>query len=1084
MALSVALAPRIPHPDLNLSPESRVPGTGHSFFLRVLIALLGVFLSVCLLPLGPISAGNIDYVYDELGRLIAVIDETGETAVYQYDAVGNVLSISRQSSAIVSIITFTPSSGPVGTTVTISGTGFTSTLGQNTVTFNGLAAVLTAASFTQLIAQVPSGATTGPISVTTPTGSATSGTPFTIATSSALTITGFSPNVGTLGTSVTIYGTGFSNTLGQNTVMFNGVAAVLTAASFTELIAQVPSGATTGPIGVTTPTGSATSVIPFTISTLSAPTIAGFSPNVGTSGTPVTITGTNFIPTPAHNTNNVAFNGTYSTLNSATPTSLATSVPVQARSGPISVATPYGNTVSSQDFFVPPSPYTAGDVEVTARMTIDGPSKTVAITTANKIAMIIFDGMAGQRVNLGLTGVTISSTAISLLRPDGTTLKATGIGTSGGSLDPPAALPTTGTYTIVVDPSGTNTGAITLTLSNEVTGTITLDGPSVAVNITRPGQNARYTFNGAQGQQINLGLTGVTITSSTVSLLNPDGSALANLGPGTSGGSLDPPPLAQPGTYTILVDPVDLYTGNMTLTLSTEKTGTLTINGASGPLSLRPGQNGRVTFNGTQGQVLHLVLTGVTIPSSSVSLYKPDGAQLWSTSVTTSGGSFILPTLPDSGTYAIFIDPLGTNAGNITLTLWGDLSETITVDGPPLPLNITGAGQTARVTFSGTAGQRLGLGLSGVTIASSVVSILKPDGTTLLSKTVTTSGGSLDPAALPVTGTYSILVDPASTYTGNITLTLSAEQMGTITIDGPAVPVSLTRPGQNARYPFTGTVGQQLGLDLTAVTIASSSVSILKPDGTTLASKTVTTSGGSLNPPALLVSGTYTIVVDPASANTGSLTLTLWVDITGSITVSGPAVAVSLIHPTQNARFAFTGTAGQQLGLGLTAVTIASSTVSILKPNGATLVSKSVTTSGGSLDLPALPVSGTYTILVDPASTYAGSITLTLSTELIGTLTINSPASTVSLNRVGQNARYTFSGTGGQPVTVHVTNNTIGTVTVTLLNSAGTTLKTATSSLSSFNLATQTLATTGTYTITINPSGINPGTLNVSVTSP
>ena len=61
------------------------------------------------------------------------MDPAGDTAVYQYDAVGNHTGISRQSSALVSIIDFTPASGPVGTTVSIFGIGFSPTSSENTV---------------------------------------------------------------------------------------------------------------------------------------------------------------------------------------------------------------------------------------------------------------------------------------------------------------------------------------------------------------------------------------------------------------------------------------------------------------------------------------------------------------------------------------------------------------------------------------------------------------------------------------------------------------------------------------------------------------------------------------------------------------------------------------------------------------------------------------------------------------------------------------------------------------------------------------------------------------------------------------
>ena len=62
------------------------------------------------------------------------------------------------------ITTFTPGNGPVGTSVTISGTNFT---GATAVTFNGSTASFTVTSGTAIQATVPAGATTGPISVTT-----------------------------------------------------------------------------------------------------------------------------------------------------------------------------------------------------------------------------------------------------------------------------------------------------------------------------------------------------------------------------------------------------------------------------------------------------------------------------------------------------------------------------------------------------------------------------------------------------------------------------------------------------------------------------------------------------------------------------------------------------------------------------------------------------------------------------------------------------------------------------------------------------------------------------------------------------
>ena len=199
------------------------------------------------------------------------------------------------------------------------------------------------------------------------------------------------------------------------------------------------------------------------------------------------------------------------------------------------MVTPYGKAVSASDFFIPPSPYAAADVEVTGRMNI-GDTHTVSIGTANKIGLIVFDGSAGQNISLNLSSVTIAHTNVYIYNPDGTTLASINVGTGGGFIDA-TTLPTTGTYTIMVDPTSTYTGSMTLTLYNvvDVTGTITPGGSAVVVTTTVPGQNANLTFSGTAGQKVSLNLTSVTMTNSFVYIYNPDGTTLASSNVGTSG---------------------------------------------------------------------------------------------------------------------------------------------------------------------------------------------------------------------------------------------------------------------------------------------------------------------------------------------------------------------------------------------------------------------------------------------------------------------------------------------------------------------------------------------------------------------
>ncbi|WP_460504358.1 IPT/TIG domain-containing protein, partial [Hymenobacter agri] len=178
----------------------------------------------------------------------------------------------------------------------------TNLTGATAVSFNGTAATFTVNSATQITATVPAGATTGPVTVTTPAG-ASNGLTFTV-TTPAPVISSLSPTSGTVGTSVVITGTGFT---GATAVSFNGTAATFTVNSGTQITATVPPGTITGNVTVTTP-GGTSNAVPFTVLP-PAPTLSSLSPNSGTVGTSVIITGTNLTGATA-----VSFNGTAATF--------------------------------------------------------------------------------------------------------------------------------------------------------------------------------------------------------------------------------------------------------------------------------------------------------------------------------------------------------------------------------------------------------------------------------------------------------------------------------------------------------------------------------------------------------------------------------------------------------------------------------------------------------------------------------------------------------------------------------------------------------------------------------------------------
>src|SRR4029077_19651161 len=103
----------------------------------------------------------------------------------------------------------------------------------------------------------------------------------------------------------------------------------------------------------------------------------------------------------------------------------------------------------------------------------------------------------------------------------------------------------------------------------------------------------------------------------------------------------------------------------------------------------------------------------------------------------------------------------------------------IAIGGGPLSLTLAPIpGQNATLTFNGTASQRVRLRLSHSTIGNTSccgarISILKPEGTTVVPPILVGTFGATITATLPVTGVYSIGIDPQQAYVGGITLTLN-----------------------------------------------------------------------------------------------------------------------------------------------------------------------------------------------------------------------------------------------------------------------------------------------------------------------
>ena len=111
-------------------------------------------------------------------EITATVPAGATTGKIQVTTPGGTLTSNKPFYVTPQVLSFTPASGPVGTSVQITGTGLTQT---KVVTFGGVEATsFTANSDTQITATVPTGAVTGRVVVSTPGGTAWSASNFTV----------------------------------------------------------------------------------------------------------------------------------------------------------------------------------------------------------------------------------------------------------------------------------------------------------------------------------------------------------------------------------------------------------------------------------------------------------------------------------------------------------------------------------------------------------------------------------------------------------------------------------------------------------------------------------------------------------------------------------------------------------------------------------------------------------------------------------------------------------------------------------------------------------------------------------------
>lgn len=559
-------------------------------------------------------------------------------------SVGNLTAIvttnSRTSGAAVQVATVVPTVNASTTaqsitanTVVITGTGFSSVAGNNTVTFNnGAVGTVTTATTTSLTVTFSTKPTVaGNLTATVTTSSQSSGTAVQVAVVRPV-VTQSSSSLALGTTTMTIAGTGFSTTAGNNTVVFsNGAVGTVTAATATSLSISFSTVPTAGRLTAIVTTNGVSSGSPVQVATLT-PTVTSSTTNLAANASTVTITGTGFSATAANNT--VAFNnGAVGTVTAATTTSLTVTFTTQ--------------------------PTSAGSL--TAIVTSGGVTSGSAVQIATVIPVVTSrtNGLAINANGMVINGFGFSST----LANNSVVFSNGAIGTVT------AATPTALTVTFGTRPSSLgNLTAVVTTNSNSsgsavqvatvspavtrVTTSISSTAPTVTITgagfSATAGNNTVVFNNGAVGTVTAATSTSLTVTFST----NPAAGNLTAVvtTDGTSSGAA------------IQVARVTPTVTSDNSSLSNAAT-TITIAGAGFSTTAA---NNRVTFNnGAIGTVSAATATSLTVTFST----KPAAGNLTAVVTTNgvgSGAAVQVATVPVSVTNTT--TSLNANSGSVTIT--------------------------------------------------------------------------------------------------------------------------------------------------------------------------------------------------------------------------------------------------------------------------------------------------------------------------------------------------------------------------------------------------------------------------------
>ena len=323
--------------------------------------------------------------------------------------------------SLPTISAFHPASGSIGDTITIKGTKLESV---GSASFSGTSAHFFVKSDTELVATVPPGAISGPITLDTSVGPVNTSMDFEVSPSPK--VTRVEPHRGSTGSLVSIRGV---NLEGVTSVNFDGSGADFTIETDTLITAIAPAGITDGNLSVASAEG--TTSIPGAFTVTASPHISRFDPGRGRGGTTVRLFGSNFSETSTVKLNEMVVDFEF---HSSGEISLV--IPRRATSGVFEISSGSQIAVSDGRFVVIDEPFIAkvdpstgehGSRVVISGRSLNGATAVVfggvespsfeVISAFIIVATVPLDGFAGPVAVITPAGTAVSRGDFELLSP-------------------------------------------------------------------------------------------------------------------------------------------------------------------------------------------------------------------------------------------------------------------------------------------------------------------------------------------------------------------------------------------------------------------------------------------------------------------------------------------------------------------------------------------------------------------------------------------------------------------------------------------------------------------------------------------